>query len=475
VGESVELKRDLSYFDLTNIVVGAIVGSDIYIASAITAGLIGPFSIVCWVIAGVMATVLALVFAYSSYYVPKVGGSFAYVSTAFNDFVGFLAGWSMWIAEVLALPVFALTFANYLGYFVHLGFYEALLVKALFLFGLTLVNIVGVKAAGRVNDVLTIAKLSPLFILVIAGFVSFAYNPSLLSHYSPLAPLGLGNIGLALVLIFWAYVGFELGTLPSAEVKNPRSTVPKAIVTGMAIVMAFYLSTNFVIFGTLGWGRLAATAVPLVVVGSALLGPLGAGMMSVGALVSVSGSDESGILGTARLSYAMAVDGLFPRLFAKVHPKYKTPYMGLIAQAIIALALSAYTGLSNIISFSVFNLAFCFLLVCLALLRLKKEKGGRLYGQNLLPALGIAICLYLMYSTSSSDILVGAVVIALGVPLYVYFSPKVDMHGLKEKFIEEDALLARAVEKRSRFLANVIRGIHWLFGRRGGLRRSEPP
>jgi amino acid transporter len=232
----------------------------------------------------------------------------------------------------------------------------------------------------------------------------------------------------------------------------------------MAIVMAFYLSTNFVIFGTLGWTKLAATTVPLVVVGSALLGPLGAGIMSVGALVSVSGSDESGILGTARLSYAMAVDGLFPHLFAKVHPRYKTPYMALIAQAVIALVLSTYTGLSNIISFSVFNLAFCFLLVCLALLRLKKDKGRRLYGQNLLPILGVGICLYLMYSTSPLDILVGAFVIALGVPIYIYFSPKVDLSNLKEVLIEEEAQLSRAVERRSRFLANFIRGLRWLFG-----------
>ena len=471
-----ELRRDLSYFDLTNIVVGAIVGSDIYIASAITAGLVGPFSIVVWVIAGIMATVLALVFAYSSYYVPKLGGSFAYVSTAFNDFFGFLAGWSMWIAEVLALPVFALTFANYLGYFVPLDFTESLLVKALFLFGLTLVNIVGVKAAGRVNDVLTVAKLSPLLLMVVAGLVSFAYNPGLLSNYTPLAPLGLGNVGSALVLIFWAYVGFELGTLPSAEVKDPKTTVPKAIITGMAIVMFFYLSTNFVIFGTLNWSRLVGTSVPLVVVGSVLLGRFGGGIMSLGALISVSGSDESGTLGTARLSYAMAVDGLFPRSFARIHPKFKTPYVALIVQAVVAFVLSTYTQLSSLISFSVFNLAFCFLLVCLAFFRLKKKGEGGLHGQNVVPVLGVAICLYLLYSTSSMDKLMGTAVIALGVPLYVYFSPKVDIHDLKAELVSEEAILASALEKRSRFLANSLRGAHWIVQslRRHRSSRSPP-
>ncbi len=316
-----ELKRDLSLFDLTNIVVGAIVGSDIYIASAITAGLIGPFSIIIWLVAGAFATVLAMIFAYSAYYVPKVGGSFAFVSAAFDDFYGFIAGWSMWIAEVLSLPVFAITFANYLQYFVSLNLSEQVIVKAAFLFGLTAVNIFGVKAAGRVNDILTILKLLPLLLLVIVGLASILYNPAFFANYNPIAPLGLNNFGTALILIFWAYVGFELGTLPAAEVKDPKRNIPRAIMTGMAIVIFFYLTTNFVIFGTVSSPRLAQTVIPLVLVGTALLGTTGAIVISGGALVSVSGSDESGILGTARLAYAMSIDGLFPRAFSKVHPR----------------------------------------------------------------------------------------------------------------------------------------------------------
>ncbi len=464
------LKRDLSYFDLTNIVVGAIVGSDIYIASAITAGLLGPFSIVVWVVAGLMATILALVFAYSSYYVPQVGGSFAFVSTAFDDFYGFLAGWSMWIAEILSLPVFALTFTNYLQYFIPLNFPEQILVKAAFLIGLTSVNIFGVKAAGKLNDVLTVAKLSPLLLLVIVGLASFLFNPEgFTSNYTPFAPFGLANFGTALVLIFWAYVGFELGTLPAAEVKDPKTTIPKAIITGMAIVTFFYLSTNLVIFGTVGSPRLAQTIVPLVLVGSALLGISGAAIISAGALVSVSGSDESGMLGTARLAYAMSIDGLFPRTFSRVHSKFKTPYSALIVQGIIAFALSTFSGLAGLISFSVFNLSFSFLLVSLSfsILKGKGEKG--LHGQGLLPWLGVGICLYLLYSTTLFDKIAGVILILLGIPVYIYFSPKTDAHHLKALFTSEEAIFGRNLEKKSRFLANLIR---LLIGTRRRLRRG---
>src|SRR6266581_4084583 len=196
---------------------------------------ITPFSIVVWIVAGAAATVLAMIFAYSSYYVPRVGGSFAFVSTAFDDFYGFLAGWSMWIAEVLSLPVFALTFANYLQYFIPLNFPQQILVKGVFLFGLTSVNIFGVKAAGRLNDALTIIKLSPLLLIAIFGIGSFVYNPGgFISTSTPLLPAGLGNFRTALVLVFFAYVGFELGTLPAAEVKDPKRTIPRALIAGMS-------------------------------------------------------------------------------------------------------------------------------------------------------------------------------------------------------------------------------------------------
>jgi APA family basic amino acid/polyamine antiporter len=456
-----ELRRDLTLFDLTNIVIGSIVGADIYIASALTAGLVGPFAIVVWIAAAVCATILALVFAYCGYYLPRVGGPFAYVSEAFDDFYGFIAGWSLWIAEILALPVFALAFTQYLEFFLRLSLLQEILVKGLFLAALTLVNVVGVRAAGRVNDVLTMVKLLPLIGLVIAGLAAFALRPGLLSaNYLPFAPLGLGNLGTALVLIFWAYVGFELGTFPASEVKDPKRNIPKAIILGMAVVTVFYLSTNFVVFGMVPWQTLAGSTTPLVLVGAALFGAAGAAIMTAGALVSVSGSDESGILGTARLSYAMAIDGLFPKVFASIHPRYETPYTALVIEGVIAFALSLVSGIAGLISFSVFNMAFSFLVTCIALTVISRGREERLRGQGILPWAGVAICLYLLYSTGPFDKIVGSIVILAGIPIYVFFSPKTDIYHLKELFISEEAIFVRRMARQRRFLANLLRIIH---------------
>jgi amino acid transporter len=456
-----ELRRDLTLFDLTNIVVGSIVGADIYIASALTAGLVGPFAIVVWILAAVCATVLALVFAYCSYRLPLVGGPFAYVSEAFDDFFGFLAGWPLWIAEILSLPVFAIAFVQYLEYFLALSPWGEVFVKGLFLGALTVVNIAGVRAAGRVNDVLTGVKLLPLLALVVLGLGSFALDPDrFLANYTPLAPLGFAELGTALVLIFWAYVGFEMGTFPASEVKDPRRTIPKAIILGMVVVTAFYLSTNFVVFGMVPWQTLAGSKTPLVLVGAALFGTAGAAFMTVGALFSVSGSDESGILGTARLSYAMAIDGLFPRAFALVHPRTGTPWAALAIEGVIAFCLSLLAGIRGLISFAVFNMAFSFLLTCLAATVLSRGKKVGLRGEGTLPWIGMGICLFLLASTSFSDKLIGTLVILAGIPLYVFFSPKTDIHHLKELFTSEEAIFARRMARQRRFLANLVRILH---------------
>lgn len=459
-----KLKRVLSYFDVTNIVIGSVIGADIYVAAAFTSGMIGPFSTIVWLIAAFLAITLALVFAYCNYYVPKVGGLFAFVSEAFDDFYGFLAGWSMWISDMVTLPVFAIAFTNYLQYFIPLSFMQQILVKGLFLFGLIFINVVGVKLAGRVNDILTLVKLLPLFLLMVSGLLFFVSKPSTFSaNYSPLTPMGLGNFGAALVLTFWAYVGFENSTLPASEVKNPKKTIPKAIITGMAIVTVFYLVTNFVTYGVVNWQNLAKTSIPLVLVGSVLMGTIGAAVMSIGALFSVSGSDESGILSTARLSYAMSIDGLFPKIFSKVHKKYKTPFMSLLIQGAIAFILSLFSGLYNLISFSVFNAAFCYLLVCLALVVLKRRNEKGLHGQHILPWIGVLICLFLLYHTSTFDKIVGLGLILFGIPLYIFFSPKVDIHHLKRMFVSEEAILARRLERKEKFLANFVKMIHKLY------------
>jgi amino acid transporter len=332
-----------------------------------------------------------------------------------------------------------------------------LAVRTAFVIALVAVNIFGVKAAGRINDVLTLVKLVPLLMIILLGFGSILLKPSSFGNYSPLVPVGLGNFGTVMVLIFWAYAGFELGTLPATEVVDPKKNVPRAMIVGMAIVIMFYVLTNVAVFGVVNWASLSTSPIPLVLVSGTLIGTAGAVITGVGALASVSGTDETEVLGTARLIYAMSSAGLLPKALGKVHPRFKTPYVAVILEGAFALVLMPFSGISQLISFAVFNLGVCYLLVCLALAVLKKKGEAGLRGQSVLPWLGAAISLYLLFSTSTFDKIVGVVVILLGIPIYLYYSKETDVRSIREGLASEEFVLVRNLEKQNRFLANFVR------------------
>jgi amino acid transporter len=262
--------KKLTFFDVTNLLVGAIVGADIYVVASLGSQYLGPASLVAWIAAGMIAIIIALNFAECATIIPKVGGAYAYAREVWGNFAGFLVGWALWLAEVAALAVFPVAFVRYLTFFfLSLTPVTGAAIKLLFIASITFVNIRGTRLAGRTNDVLTIAKLSPLLLLIVAGLIYVAFNPALTyANFVPFAPLDFSHFGQALVLIFWAYAGFELAAIPSNEVENPTRTIPKAIIVGMAIVTLFYLLTNFVIIGVVNWTSLPFDTAPLATAGS---------------------------------------------------------------------------------------------------------------------------------------------------------------------------------------------------------------
>src|SRR5512136_1598679 len=393
-----ELQSELTLFDVTNLVVGAIIGADIYVASSFGAGYLGPFSLVVWVVAGIMAIVIALCFAQCAALLPKVGGPYAYAHAAWGNFAGFIVGWSLWLAEWMSLAVFPVAFTQYLMFFFPgLDLIAQTTVKVLFVGFLVVTNVLGVKAAGRANDLLTIAKLAPLVFFVSIVLLFIASNPATVStNFSPFVPFGFGGFGSALVLIFWAYAGFEISTIPAAEIRKPGQTIPRAILLGISIVTIFYLATNFVLFGMRPWNLLAGDKAPLATATNAILSSnttlalAGGIIVGGGALISVAGSDESGMIGTSRLGYALAVDGLFPRIFAKIHPRFKTPYLGIMVTAVAAF-IAANADMSMLIAISVFLLAVSYLATSASIFFLRRKGLKALFhlrGGSFVPVLG---------------------------------------------------------------------------------------
>ena len=430
-----QLNKGLGLFEVMNLVIGAIVGADIYIAAAFGAGFLGPASLLAWIIAGIMAITIALCFAECSSIIPKVGGPYAYAKEAFGDFWGFLTGWSLLIAEWSAIAVFPLAFVAYLAYFYpNIPQTVQIIIKILFVLLLTFINFFGIRQAGKANDILTILKIAPIILFTIVGVIYFIMKPALLvANFTPFVPLGFGGMGSALVLIFWAYIGFELVTIPSDDIIEPKKTIPLAIGIGMVVITVFYLITNFVVVGAVPWMELSKSTAPLALAGFAIMGTLGALLLAVGALFSISGSDEAGIICSARIPYAMAGDGLFPHFFAKVHPKYNTPYIALLIQGAITLIAAIFGNISQLIILSVFAILFCYLITCIAVFPLKKKLGGGIKLPWIIPVLGIIITVYMMSQCSFNQIITGIALIALGIPIYIKYAPKTEIESVKKE------------------------------------------
>jgi amino acid transporter len=466
----IRLQSQLTLFDVTNLVVGAIIGADIYVASQFGALYLGPFSLIVWVIAGLMAIVIALSFAQCASLLPKVGGPYAYAREAWGPFAGFVIGWSLWLAEWVSLAVFPVAFVRYLIFALpNLDPISQTIIKGLFVLFLVATNIFGVRAAGRTNDVLTVVKLAPLVLFSAVGLLFIFANPGVAaSHFSPFLPSSFGNFGLALVLIFWAYAGFEISTIPAEEIKDAKKTIPRAIVLGIAIVTVFYLVTNAVLFGVRSSSLLGSDNAPLVAATNAALSwnptlvLVGVAIVGVGALISVAGSDESGMIGTSRLGYALAADGLFPSVFAKIHPKYKTPYLGIIIQAVTALIAAIYGSLEVLMATSVFLLAVAYVATGLSVFWLRKKcpaTQSRWEASSIIPVLGIIFSVFLILQCGIVQIATGVLMLLIGIPIYVKYSPKKELTDIKNALVARETILKRTYRQEDRFLAHLLRHV----------------
>ena len=366
-----------------------------------------------------------------------------------------------------------MAFTQYLTVFITLSWPLQVIVKGLFVAFLATTNIVGVKAAGKTNDVLTVVKLAPLVLFALIGILFVALHPAAAAgNFTPFLHGNLGNFGITLVLVFWAYAGFEISTIPAGEIKDPGTTIPRAIVLGISIVTIFYLVTNIVLFGVMPSSLLANSSTPLAaatktavtaLTSLTILALICKYIVGGGALISVAGSDESGIIGTSRLGYALAADGLFPSVFAKVHPKFKTPYLGIIiegAAAFVAASAASNSGdLGMLIAVSVFFMTVSYLATSASIFFLRRkitQAHFHLRGGVVIPVLGAGFSLYLITQCAPIQIALGAILLLVGVPIYIKYSPKNELTDLKNALIAREAVLEKAYRQEGTFLAHLL-------------------
>jgi basic amino acid/polyamine antiporter, APA family len=435
-----ELKRELGTGMSTALVIGNMVGSGVFLLPASLAGVVlisGTGSLLAWLLGGVVAMLLALVFANLGRAYPKTGGPYAYSRRAFGDFVGFQMAWGYWIAAWVGNAAITVAFVGYLSVFwPELGTNNLLaaLVGISVIWLLTAVNVAGVRQGGIVQVVTTILKFIPLAIIGIVGlfFVEGA-------NFTPVAPNGwgfgdgvFGGITAAAALTLWAFIGLESATVPAEEVKNPERAIPRASILGTGVTTIVYILATVAIVGIIPAARLAESASPFAAAAGEIFGGSWGKIVALVALVSTFGALNGWILIQGRIPMAAARDGLFPKVFGNLTRRGRTPWVGLVVSSalITGLMLLNFTkGLVEQFTFIIYLATLTTLIpyafsaaaqVYLLFADRERFEGRRLARDAIVAAVAFAFTFWAIYGAGMEYIGQGYLLLLAGIPVYLF-------------------------------------------------------
>ncbi len=419
------LVRAVGRWQIVGLSINDVVGSGIYLLPAAAALLLGGASLWAILAAGLAVTLLVLCYAQASSHFDQPGGAYLYAREAFGPFAGFLTGWMTLITRVtvaaalsnglaLAVSLFWPWAASGMGH-------AAIVVGSLGL--LTWINLVGVRTAARAGVALTIAKLLPLLFFVVVGLAYMDWSAVRLDGLPLDEPARLGEAAL---LLLFAYAGFENTPAAAGEYRDPRRDVPFALVAMIALVTALYVLVQLVAQGTLP--TLSQSETPLAEAAAGFAGNGAALLLTVGAAISILGTNFNTMLFGPRYMYALAMDGYLPRGLARLHPRWRTPVVAIVLQAALAVLLALTGSFVQLALLSVIARLFAYVATACAAIALQRrhpDRPGalRLPGGPLIPVAAIVLSLALLASASVGNLLMGGAALALGAVVYAFRRP----------------------------------------------------
>ena len=410
-------RRVVSRWEIVAFSVNDVIGSGVYLLPAAAAMVLGAASVGAVVLAGFAVLLLVLCFAEAASHFDRPGGAYLYTRHAFGELAGFEVGWMTWIARVSSVASLSVGFAQALTYFwpaVQTGWGRGLAITVPLL-ALTLINVIGVKSGVRTAVFLSISKTVPLLIFIAAGV--FAFSPAVFAEAGR-APRS-GTWGEAALLLLFAYAGFENTAAPAGEFKNPRRDVPFALIAQIVIVTLIYSAVQGVALGTLP--GVASSQTPLAGAARLFLGSWGGWLMTFGAVVSILGTNSNTVLSGPRYLFALAEAGFGPRALAHLHPRFRTPWIAVLLQSVIALPLALGGSFAGLAKLSVMARLATYLGTAVAVPVLRRKLGPtavRLPGGWLIPGAAALVCIALAASAKAENLVAAAVAVVAGLGIY---------------------------------------------------------
>ncbi|MEP6572868.1 MAG: amino acid permease [Gemmatimonadota bacterium] len=412
------LVRAIGVRGLTLNCLNLMVGASIFVVPALVAQGLGAAAIVSYILCAIAMGLVALCFAEAGSRVSETGGAYAYVSTAFGPFAGYLVGTLLWISNgVLANASIAAVFAGTVGTLVpSLSSWFARTGVLLVVYTiLAITNIRGVRTGTRFVEAVTVLKMFPLFLVIVAALV--AAPRSNLTWTGMPSPAHLGESAL---LVIFAFSGFEGALTASGEVRNPGRTVPRAIIAASIFVAFLYCAIQLSAQGILGAELTKYPDAPLAEAVRRVFGPASFVLLLAAAAFSNFGFMGGDILATPRALYAFANQGYLPRMLGAVHPRFRTPYVSIAVYCTLSALMAISGTYRQLALLSVVGTLVIYLSTCLAVLQLRRKGIAgdgppfRLPGGPTIPLLacGVIVILFSTAHAAEFEALAGILVVA---------------------------------------------------------------
>ena len=398
------LVRGIGFWALAASVLNNTVGGGVFANPGSLAQDLGAFAPWVLLLGALVFIPIALCFSAAGSRIHATGGAYSYVAAAFGPFAGYVVASFLWISNVAASGAIAASLSDQAAYFAPM--LGSPLPRTAFIIAAYLVliaiNARGVKIGARAIMALATIKLTPLILLVVVGL--FYIHPANL-HVAAMPPLSV--IASSMGLVLFAYSGMETALLPSGEVRDPSSVVPKATLTAIFLVVLVYVGLQVVAQGVLG-SALAGNKSPLAEVAGIIIPAFRIVLLFV-ASISLFGFMQNDIFGTSRLLYALARDGYLPSPLARITTTHRVPLLSVMLYAIVATALAIKGEFTGLALFSGKAICFVYIGVCIASWHLQRRdlrgdgKPFMLRGGPIIPLIGCASMVWILSTMSPAE------------------------------------------------------------------------
>ena len=407
--------RSIGRWAMTGLVINCIIGSGIFGVPGELNRLLGRASPMAMIFSAlVVACVMAPTAEVASQF-SEPGGAYLYSRSAFGRFVGMQVGWFSLLTNIAAPAANANLFVLYsAGVFpsAAYGWSRVLLISALIGVPAAL-NYFGVRNGAGLSSVLVMAKLLPLSTLIILGLAHFGRHVQFI-HLSEVSAPGWGPWLSALLLLVFAYDGFQNAIIPGGEVKDPRRTVPFSLAAGLLVSMGVYTLLQFVMVATIG---ISTSGRSVADTARVLLGPGGGTLVAIAVMISTGGNISSAMLNAPRLAFSLAAHGEFPTFLARLHPRFHTPALAIVCYAALVWMLAVSGGFFWLLALTAASAMVTHISTCAALTRLRRQQPQadalRVPFGPVFSVIGITISLVLISRLQLSQAVLMGVTVAI--------------------------------------------------------------